>query len=147
MARPIDYTPHATPPDEAEAELRRVAKLLHERGVLRLVEGLLARFDKVSKIGVDQLDSPAGRRGLFNAIALSRVLTAFDSDQLRTLLDATGKGLGAAKTSLGRTPPSTWGLMKMLGDADTRRGIAAVLTLLATIGRELREEETSIARR
>lgn len=50
----------------------------------------------------------------------------------------------AAQTSAG-TPPSPFGLLRMAGQEDVRRGLFFVLTLLAILGRQMRKEEQDAA--
>ena len=49
------------------------------------------------------------------------------------------KGVNAAARPQRDSPPGTFGLVRELNDPDVRRGLSALLTLLGTLGRHLKE--------
>lgn len=138
MAKPLAFVPPPAPvPTDAEtarAELDDLAALLHEHGVLRALNGLLAAAPEVSEIAMEQVDSPAGRRIVRNAVILGTLATGIDPDKLATLTGALARGIEAASAQLAQEPPSTVNVLKSLNDPDLRRGLSAVLALLKAFG-------------
>lgn len=140
MARPLDYRPEPTPPDAATADLERLLETLHQRGALRLLNALVGGLPGVAEPLLGQLDTPVGRNLLVNLTALGRGLGEIDSDAFHEVMEGVGKGLTAARASLDEEPPGLIGLTGELSNRDVRRGLHAVLTLLATLGRHLHEQ-------
>ena len=140
MAKPVDYTPQPVATDTAEHELVKLAETLHERGVLRLLNNLVAESHGVAEVALNQLDTPGGKRLVNNATVLLDTLTKIDDAALNRLLSGLAKGVNAAAHSLddNAKPPGTFGLVRELNDPDVRRGLTAVLTLLGTLGKHLK---------
>ncbi|GEM_PF-3031141 len=140
MAKPITFTP--PPPDapdttaDARDELDHLLVALHERGVLRLLNGLLAAGPEVSTIAINGLNSAAGQRAVRNAVVLGEVATKLDPNHLETLLNGVVHGIAAAVDRLDEEPPSTISLAKALRDPDLRRGMNVMLGFLKALGQQ-----------
>ncbi|HEY7909100.1 MAG TPA: DUF1641 domain-containing protein [Thermomicrobiales bacterium] len=138
MAKPIVYNP--PPPDAPDAtedardELDHLLVALHERGVLRLLNGLLAAGPSVSAIALDGLNSPSGQRAVRNAVVLGEAATRIDPADLETLVQGVARGIETAGERLAQEPPSTISLAKALRDPDVRRGMNAMLGFLKALG-------------
>jgi uncharacterized protein YjgD (DUF1641 family) len=138
MAKPIVYNP--PPPDAPDAtedardELDHLLVALHERGVLRLLNGLLAAGPSVSAIALDGLNSPSGQRAVRNAVVLGEAATRIDPADLETLVQGVARGIETAGERLAQEPPSTISLAKALRDPDIRRGMNAMLGFLKALG-------------
>lgn len=139
MAKPLSYTPLPYPQDTAQDEAERLLQTLHEKGVLRLLNGLVGQSDGVVSVALGQLDTPAGRNALATVMVLLKALTETDPDAAQDLLNGTQKGLAAAQASLQREPPSALALLGKLNDREVRRGFYAALTLLGGLGQHLHE--------
>jgi uncharacterized protein YjgD (DUF1641 family) len=140
MAKPITYRP-PTPdaPDateDAHEELDRLLVALHERGVLRLLNGLLAAGSSVSAVALDGLNSPGGQRAVRNATVLGEAATRIDPANLETLVRGVARGIETAGDRLSQEPPSTISLAKALRDPDVRRGMNAMLGFLKALGQQ-----------
>ena len=65
MAQPLPYDPPPAPPGQdaftAADDLARLLETLHTSGTLRVLNGLLARFQDVMAVVLAGLDSDAGR--------------------------------------------------------------------------------------
>jgi uncharacterized protein YjgD (DUF1641 family) len=140
MAKPITYRP--PPPDapdttdDARDELDRLLVALHERGVLRLLNGLLAAGPAVSTVALDGLNSPGGQRAVRNAVVLGEAATRIDPAHLETLARGVARGIETAGERLAQEPPSTISLAKALRDPDVRRGMNAMLGFLKALGQQ-----------
>lgn len=140
MAKPITFTP--PPPDAPDAtadardELDHLLVALHERGVLRLLNGLLAAGPEVTTVALDGLNSPGGQRAIRNAMVLGETATKIDPMHLESLATGIVRGIDAAEHRLAQEPPSTISLAKALRDPDVRRGMNAILGFLKALGQQ-----------
>lgn len=142
MAKPLRYIPEPVPTDTAQDELQGLLETLHERGVLRLLTNLTAESHGVAQVALEQLDSLKGQNMLGNLTVLLTFLSEMDDEALGKILTGVGRGVNAASQSqTKRETPGTFGLVKELNDPDVRRGLNAVLTILSTLGRHLKEVE------
>ena len=140
MAKPLTYTPEPVPTDTAQDELNRLLLTLHERGVLRLLTNLSAESHGVAQVALEQLDSLKGQNLIGNLTVLLTFLSEIDDEALGKILTGVGRGVNAAsQTQSKRDTPGTFKLVKELNDPDVRRGLNAVLTILSTLGRHLKE--------
>ncbi len=140
MAKPLAYVPTPppapTPEEAARAELDTLLAALHERGVLRLLNGLLAASPEVAAVVMGQLDSPAGDRVVRNAVVLGTAATRIDPNRLNTVVTALARGIDAAADELAAPPPGTVSVLKALNDPTVRRGFGALLALVRALGEE-----------
>lgn len=142
MAKPLTYTPLPVPQDTAQDDLERLLQTLHERGVLRLLNGLIGQSDGVLSVALGQLESKRGENALGTLTVLLKALTETDSDAAQAFLTGTQKGLAAAQESLTDEPPSRLALLGKLNDPEVRRGLYAALSLLEGLGRHLHDTRT-----
>ena len=120
MAKPLTYTPIPVPQDTAQDDLERLLQTLHERGALRLLNGLVGQYDGVLSVALGQLESKKGENALGTLTVLLKALTETDSDAAQAFLTGTQKGLAAAQTSLQSDPPSRLALLGQLNDREVR---------------------------
>ena len=140
MAKPLTYDPPPIPQDTAQDDLERLLQTLHERGVLRLLNGLVGQSDDVLGVALAQLDSKGGKNALVTFSLLIKVLIETDPETAQSLLTGTQKGLVAAQASLHGEPPSRLALLGKLNDREVRRGLYAVLSLLGGLGKHLHDD-------
>ena len=140
MAQPIDFAPPSSPPGQdsfsAEEDLARTLQALHESGALRILTGLLGRFEDVMGVVLEHLDTPKGHNLNANVVILGKLLANLDADGMDRFATAFTDGLDAAgqKLSDPEDPPGFLGLTKRLHEPDVRRGLDALLTLLGSLG-------------
>jgi len=140
MAKPLAYVPAPppapTPEEAARAELDTLLVALHERGILRLLNGLFTAGPEVATIAMGQLDSPAGDRAIRNVVVLGTAATRINPDRLNTVVTALARGIDAAADGLTAPPPGTISVLKALNDPAVRRGFGALIALVRAFGEE-----------
>jgi uncharacterized protein YjgD (DUF1641 family) len=127
----------AAPAEHAEALLAAydVLQGLHDRGVFDVLRGALGASDKLLEAAVEAGKSPEAIAGLRNFIQLVKLLGTVEPEALSIWTRAIPQ---AMKTMTEPSEPiGLWRLLKQFRNPDVRRGIAAVNTLLETLGREL----------
>lgn len=141
MAKPLPYETAPAPEPirtSAEVELQAFLETLHTSGALRLLRGMLGAVPEVSDVVLEQMATESGKNLLGNVSIAMMELTKTEPDATNTFLGALRKSVRAARASMLRMPPSLMELVALMMHEDTRRGLHACLTLLATLGRELR---------
>ena len=150
MAAPISYDyPHGPPGQDtftAEDDLARLVETLHASGTLRVLNGLLAQFQDVTAVALKGLNSDGGRAGLANALTLGKLLGRLDADGLDRFVVALDRGLAAAGRRLDRKAksPGAFSLLRRLRQPEVRRGLDALLTLVAVLGTQLHDPEPPV---
>lgn len=145
MAQPLPYDPPPAPPGQdaftAADDLARLLETLHTSGTLRVLNGLLARFQDVMAVVLAGLDSDAGRTGLANLLTLTTLLGRLDADGLNRFVAALERALEAAGERIEDEDgaPGSLSVLRKLRDPDVRRGLDAALTLVGTLGAQLHE--------
>jgi uncharacterized protein YjgD (DUF1641 family) len=147
MASPISFKPQpfdphqelmkrvdAAPREHAEALLVAwdLLQTAHDKGILDLAQGLIGGRDVIAGKLAEAGKSDEGVAALRNALAVGRILAAFDPDMLQRMaksFEADGKALRVEKK-----PPSLWQLFRRVTSEDGRRGIGFVTALLAKVG-------------
>lgn len=126
----------------AEALLSALAILqgLHDEGVLEIIRGGLGSRDKILQILVDAANSPAAVQGMRNLIILANLAGELDPNLLGTMARALPEGLTAASASAAK-PIGIWGLLKRICSQDTRRALAAGVSMAESIGKALKPRE------
>ena len=142
MAKAIQqpYKPSPPPLDTAQDNLNRLVETLHEEGILRILNSVIAQKNGVLEVALAQLDSQGGRNMVDNVMVLIKALTLADPDAAQAFLTGTQKGLAKAQESLKDDPPGAFSLVGKLSSPDVRRGLHAVLSLLEGLGQHLHEE-------
>lgn len=144
MAKPITFTP--PPPQvpdataEARDELDRLLIALHERGVLRLLTGLLAAGPDVSAVALSGLNSPGGQRAVRSAVVLGEAAMRLDPAQLEMLIEGVVRGIAVAGERMAQEPPGTVSLARALRDPEVRRGMNVMLGFLKALGQQGAED-------
>ena len=142
MAKPLRYIPEPVAVDTAQDELQALLETLHERGVLRLLTNLTAESHGVAQVALEQLDSVKGQNMMGNLSVLLSFLSEMDDEALSKILTGVARGVNVASQSRTKNEtPNTFKLVKELNDPDVRRGLNAVLTILSTLGRHLKETQ------
>jgi uncharacterized protein YjgD (DUF1641 family) len=145
MAQPIPFIVHQSPAREeerlrdapaehAEAILStfEVLQLLHDRGVLNLVRGLLAAGGELVDIVTASLNTPESIRSIRNVLLLGKLLGSLPPEAVQSIVDAM---VSATSRPAGQTPPGILELFRRMRSEDSRRGLAVTIELLEALGR------------
>ena len=155
MAQPIPLiVPHRDPRIALQARLQEapaahaeallagyeVLQGLHDAGVLDMMRGALGSRDKVLDVAVGAAGSADSIRFIRNVLLLYNMLAAIDPDVLKKFTHAGSQALSSMVRQ--PEPPGIWTLMKdFLWNQDFRHGMAAVNTVLESLGRSLRRRD------
>jgi len=139
MAQPIsfikpqpagDTDPHA----EAVASALDLLKLLHERGVLDLLRGLVGAGDQVVDILTTALNTPEAIRGMRNFLLLTKFFATIPPDVLNGLVQTATEGAAREKSN---EPPGLLQLVRRMNSPESRHAMAVMLDLLEGVGKSL----------
>jgi uncharacterized protein YjgD (DUF1641 family) len=121
---------------EALLDAYEVLQGLHDARVFDLLRGALGSGGKVLDITVGAAGSTDAIRVTRNLLLLINMLAAIDPDVMKRFTDA---GSQAVNTMVRQPePPGIWVLVKdFLWNQDFRHGLAAVNTMLETLGRSV----------
>jgi uncharacterized protein YjgD (DUF1641 family) len=125
------------PSDHAEALLAAYDLLdsLHRRGALDLLRGVVDSEPELLQIVVEAANSPESIRGLRNLVQVIKMLGAIDPESLRVWTRVVPDAIKKMTEPTGKM--GLFKLLRQFRDPNVRRGIAAVNTLLETLGRDL----------
>ena len=145
--KPLPVDPHKELMERVEAAPREHAEALlvawdllqtaHDKGILDLAQGLIGGRDVIAGKLAEAGKSEEGVAALRNALAVGRILAAFDPDMLQRM--ARSFEDGGVKVKREEKPPSLWWLFRRATSADARRGIGFMTRLLAQVGRATRK--------
>jgi uncharacterized protein YjgD (DUF1641 family) len=121
------------PVEHAEAVLAAYDLLqrLHEKGIIDLLNGLLAAGDTVVERVVDLISSGETVTALRMALMFSNLLNSINPDELHTVISNAGK-----------ETPSLFAIGKQATSKDARRGMAAAVSLLELLGKALHSQQS-----
>jgi len=148
MAQPIPFQVTPQPAATAEARLSdaltqhtdaivsalEVLQLLHDRGVLELLRGLLGAGDQLVGMATAAIDAPDSVRGIRNFILLTKLFASVPPEVLKSLVDAVERGAQREKE---HPAPGLLHLLKRMRSEDSRHAIAVTLDLLESAGKAL----------
>jgi uncharacterized protein YjgD (DUF1641 family) len=147
MAQPIPLT--LTPKGADPAELLEDAlhkhtdaivsalellQLLHERGVLDLLRGLVGAGDQLAGILTAAAGAPESLRGMRNFILLTKFFASIPPDVLESLVRTATAG---AEREKAQRAPGVLQLLRRAGSENSRHAIAVTLDLLESVGKAL----------
>jgi uncharacterized protein YjgD (DUF1641 family) len=151
MAKPIELMPKvdvaqgvreelkrrvdAAPVEHAEAVLDAYELLqqLHESGTLDVLRGLLGAGDQVVRHAVGLAIRPEAVNGLRNLLVLSKVLGDLNPERLERAVSDVDSALNSAP----QEPPSLFAIFRRMSSTESRRALAAAVTVLEGVGRGL----------
>jgi uncharacterized protein YjgD (DUF1641 family) len=147
MAQPIPLTltPKGTDPTErledalhkhtdAIASALELLQLLHDRGVLDLLRGLVGAGDQLAGILTAAAGAPESLRGMRNFILLTKLFASIPPEVLDSLVRTATEGATREK---GHRAPGIVQLLRRAGSEDSRHAIAVTLDLLENVGKAL----------
>jgi uncharacterized protein YjgD (DUF1641 family) len=139
MAQPISFIPpkpthDAEPHAEAIASALDLLQLLHERGVLDLLRGLVGAGDQVGEILTTALNTPEAIRGIRNFLLLTKFFATIPPEVLSGLVQTATEGAAREKSN---EAPGLLQLLRRMNSAESRHAIAVMLDLLEGVGKRL----------
>jgi uncharacterized protein YjgD (DUF1641 family) len=148
MAQPIAFHAPAKPsagnmerlrnaPEEhADALLsaHELLQLLHDRGVLNLLRGLVGGGDAVIGTITAAVDTPESIRGIRNFLLLTKFFASIPPDVLSSLVETVSAG---AEREKAHKAPGLLHLLWRLRNEDSRHAAAVALDLLEGLGKGL----------
>ena len=141
MAQPLSYIPAPARDDSPEDRLRKGAakhadailngfellQLLHDRGVLDLMRGVLASSDEIVETLTSAVNTPQGTRAIRNFVLLTKFFGSLPPEVL--------DGLSQKKKT--QKAPSLQRLFRRLGQENVRYALSAILDLAESAGKGL----------
>ena len=147
MAQPIPLTLTPKAPDPAErleAALEKhtdaivsaleLLQLLHDRGVLDLLRGLVGAGDQLTGILTAAAGTPETLRGMRNFILLTKFFASIPPEVLDSLVRTAAEGADREKA---HSAPGVMQLLRRAGSENSRHAIAVTLDLLESVGKSL----------
>jgi uncharacterized protein YjgD (DUF1641 family) len=139
MAQPISFVPRQQarePEPRAEAidSALELLQLLHDRGVLDLLRGLVGAGDQVVDILTTALNTPEAIRGIRNFLLLTKFFATIPPEVLGRLVQTATDGAAREKSN---EAPGLLQLMRRMNSEDARHGMAVLLDLLEGVGKGL----------
>ncbi len=137
MAQPISFIPSqraSEPHAEAVDSALELLQLLHDRGVLDLLRGLVGAGDQVVDILTTALNTPEAIRGIRNFLLLTKFFATIPPEVLGRLVQTATDGAAREKSN---EAPGLLQLMRRMNSEDARHGMAVLLDLLEGVGKGL----------
>src|ERR1700680_432336 len=132
VARQLREAPHT----HADAILSalELLQLLHDRGVLDLLRGMVGAGDQLVGTLTAAVDTPESLRAIRNFILLTKLFGSIPPDILNSLVQTVMEGAQREKT---QRAPGVFGLLRRLRNENSRHAIAVTLDLLESVGKGL----------
>jgi uncharacterized protein YjgD (DUF1641 family) len=147
MAQPIPLTlapKGADPAERLEDALHKhtdaivsaleLLQLLHDRGVLDLLRGLVGAGDQLAGILTAAAGTPESLRGMRNFILLTKFFTSIPPEVLESLVRTAAAG---AEREKAHQAPGLLQLLRRAGSENSRHAMAVTLDLLESVGKAL----------
>jgi len=147
MAQPISSVP-PHPNGSADRHLRQaldkhtdailsgleLLQLLHDRGVLDLLRGLVGAGDQLVDTLTAAVDNPESLRAIRNFLLLTKFFASIPPDVLNSLVQTTVAG---AQREKAHRAPGLLHLLRRLSSENSRHAMAVTLDLLENAGKAL----------
>jgi uncharacterized protein YjgD (DUF1641 family) len=148
MAQPIAFHAPAKPKEANMERLRNapaehadallsayeLLQLLHDRGVLNLLRGLVGGGDELIGTIAAAVDTPEAVRAIRNFLLLTKFFANIPSDVLDSLVDSVNAGAKREKT---HKAPGLLSLFWRIRNEDSRHAASVALDLLEGLGKGL----------
>ena len=124
------------PAEHAEALLSgyELLQLLHDRGVLNLLRGLVGGGDALIGTIAAAVDTPESIRAIRNFLLLTKFFAGIPPDVLSSLADTVNAG---ARREKAQKAPGLLHLLWRLRNEDSRHAVSIALDLLEGLGKGL----------
>ena len=126
--------PPAREREDAVQSAYELLQLLHERGILNLLRGLVGAGDHLVDTVAEALDTPETVRAIRNFLLLTKFFGSIRPDVLNSLVQAATEG---AKREKSHKAPGIFELLRRLRNEDSRHALALMLDLVESVGRGL----------
>lgn len=151
MANPLRFTPtpvdpklelkkrlDAAPVEHGEALLVAydLLQTAHDKGVLDLLDGLVAGKDAITGKIAEYAKLPGGINAIRNLLSAAKILVALDPEMLEQLSNAIAAAAVEHKSE--QKAPSLWQLFRRSTNEDSRRGLSFMTLILQSIGKALK---------
>jgi uncharacterized protein YjgD (DUF1641 family) len=120
--------------EEALLSALELLQLLHDRGVLDLLRGLVGAGDQLIETLTVAVDNPEALRGIRNFLLLSKFFASVPPDVLGSLVQTTVEG---AQREKAHRAPGLLHLLRRLASENSRHAMAVTLDLLESVGKGL----------
>ena len=147
MAQPIPLTITPKGPDPTErledalhkhtdaiVSALELLQLLHDRGVLELLRGLVGAGDQLTGILTAVAGAPESLRGMRNFILLTKFFTSIPPEVLESLVRTATTGAEREKE---HRAPGVLHLLRRASSENSRHAMAVALDLLESVGKAL----------
>jgi uncharacterized protein YjgD (DUF1641 family) len=124
------------PAEHADALLSayELLQLLHDRGVLNLLRGLVGGGDELIGAITAAVDTPESIRAIRNFLLLTKLFASIPPDVLNSLVETVSAG---AKREKAHQAPGLLRLLWRLRNQDSRHAASIALDLLEGVGKGL----------
>jgi uncharacterized protein YjgD (DUF1641 family) len=124
------------PVEHAEAVLSayELLQLLHDRGVLNLLRGLVGSGDEVIGTITSAVDKPESIRSIRNFLLLTQFFAGIPPDVLNSLVETVRAGADREKS---HRAPGILSLFRRFRSENSRHAMAVALDLLEGLGKGL----------
>jgi uncharacterized protein YjgD (DUF1641 family) len=132
----VDRRMREAPQRHADAILSalELLQLLHDRGVLELLRGVVSAGDELVDTLTAAVDNPESLRAIRNFLLLTKFFGSIHPDVLNSVVQTVMEG---AEREKGRRAPGVLQLLRRLRSEDSRHAIAVTLDLLESVGKGL----------
>ncbi len=141
MAQPIPLLLSSSPRtdttdkhSEAVASTLELLQLLHDRGVLELLRGLVGAGDQVIELLTGAINSPDSLRAIRNFMLLTKFFGSIPPEVLSSLVRTVEEGADREKA---HRAPGVLHLLWRLRNENSRHAVAVMLDLLEGMGKGL----------
>ena len=119
---------------EAILSALELLQLLHDRGVLDLLRGVLGAGDQLVDTLTGAVNTPESLRAIRNFILLTKFFASIPPEILNSLVQTAVEG---AKREKSGGAPGVLQLLRRLSSEDSRHAMAVGLDLLQSVGKAL----------
>ncbi|MGY5956796.1 DUF1641 domain-containing protein [Kosakonia sp. BK9b] len=141
MAKPLNYQPEpAKIGPDAHEELERLVQTLHQHGVLRLLNDVVAANNEVAQVLVNGLQRPGTLNVLQNLSVMLLALSSVPPERVAKLafgLSELVQTLTAPRVQSEQKAPGVHGVWKMLQDDDLWQALQPLLDGLKAFSRRI----------
>ncbi|HWY45964.1 MAG TPA: hypothetical protein VNX70_01185 [Bryobacteraceae bacterium] len=132
----VDRQLREAPQRHADAILSalELLQLLHDRGVLELLRGMVGAGDQLVDTLTAAVDNPESLRAIRNFLLLTKFFGSVHPDVLNSLVQTVVEG---AEREKAHRAPGLLQLLRRLRSEDSRHAIAVTLDLLESVGKAL----------
>jgi uncharacterized protein YjgD (DUF1641 family) len=135
MAQPIPFVAPERAGNSSQEAIHsalELLQLLHDRGTLSLLRGLVGAGDQVVDLLTSAINTPEAIRGIRNFLLLTKFFASIPPDVLDSLVQTAVAG---AEREKAQRAPSLLHLLRRLNSEDCRHALAVTLDLVESVGK------------